>query len=201
MKLDIDTIKDGMSCLTRLKHNNLIGIVDHLSNGDYRLKPNIIPNSGGVYGFWWTGTLSDFINKKVNRVISFKGPNGRIVEIEFTDEWIQEIQVNGNIPLYVGKTADSLKNRLGLHLQLKTRRGLSMGINALSEDRKTSSNQMRDRIERMFLEEPDSRNLILHNVGLSYVVLDGDLESANRFYLEDRAIGEFLPLFNIDIER
>ncbi len=201
MKLDIATINDGMRCLTELKHKNLLDIVDHLSNGDYRLKPNIIPNSGGVYIFWWTGTLSDFMNNKVNRVISFKGPNGRIVEIEFTDEWIQQIQVNGNIPLYVGKTADSLKNRLGLHLQLKTKRGLSMGKNALSDNRKTSSNQMRDRIERMFLEEADSRNLILHNVGLSYVMLDSDLESANRFYLEDRAIGELLPLFNIDIER
>jgi hypothetical protein len=201
MKLNIDVIERGMQSLKELKNVNLLNVVDHLSDGSYRLKPNIFPNSGAVYAFWWTGSLNRFMAEDVNRVISFKGPNGRKVEVEFSDKWINQIHVDGKIPLYVGKTADSLHKRLSLHLQLKTRRGLSIGEKALMEERKTTSNQVRDRIERMFLDEADTRCLMLHNIGLSYVLLNGDQESANRFYLEDRAIGEFLPLFNIDIER
>lgn len=201
MKLDIDVIERGMQSLRELKYFNLLDVVDHLSDGSYRLKPNIFPNSGAVYAFWWTGSLSRFVAGNVNRIISFKGPNGRKVDVEFSDEWINQIYVDGKIPLYVGKAADSLHSRLGLHMQLKTKRGLSIGEKALGEERKTSSNQVRDRIERMFLDETDARELMLHNIGLSYVLLNGDLESANRFYLEDKAIGEYLPLFNIDIER
>jgi hypothetical protein len=44
-------------------------------------------------------------------------------------------------------------------------------------------------------------NLILENIGLSYVSLDGDANAANRFYLEDLAIGLMRPPFNVDIER
>jgi|GEM_PF-1180940 len=201
VKLNIDVIESGMQSLKELKNINLLDIVDYLSDGSYRLKPNIFPNSGAVYVFWWTGSINQFMSENVNRIIRFKGPNGRKVEIEFSDEWIDQIHVEGKIPLYVGKTADSLQKRLSLHLQLKTKRGLSIGEKALGEERKTTSNQVRDRIERMFLDESDIRELMLHNIGLSYVLLNGDLESANRFYLEDKAIGELLPLFNIDIER
>jgi len=53
----------------------------------------------------------------------------------------------------------------------------------------------------MFPNEADSRSLILENVGLSFVILDGDPHAANRFYLEDLAIGLMRPPFNVDIER
>jgi hypothetical protein len=46
-----------------------------------------------------------------------------------------------------------------------------------------------------------TRDLILDNVGLSWVVLDGDEQAANRFYLEDLAIGLMRPILNIDVER
>lgn len=86
-------------------------------------------------------------------------------------------------------------------MQLGTARGLALGVEALGEKRKTSSNQVRDRIERMFLIVKDTRELILNNIGLSYKILDGDEESVNRFYLEDKMIGDLFPIFNIDIER
>lgn len=57
MKLDIVTINDRMRCLTELKYKNLLDVVDHLSNGDYRLKPNIIPNSEAVYAFLMDGNI------------------------------------------------------------------------------------------------------------------------------------------------
>ena len=42
---------------------------------------------------------------------------------------------------------------------------------------------------------------MLDNIGLSYVILNGDENAANRFYLEDLAIGLMRPPFNVDIER
>ena len=44
-------------------------------------------------------------------------------------------------------------------------------------------------------------DLILDNVGLSYVLLDKDINAANRFYLEDLAIGLMRPPINVDVER
>ena len=46
-----------------------------------------------------------------------------------------------------------------------------------------------------------TRDLVLDNIGLSFVVLDGDDHAANRFYLEDYAVGLMRPALNIDIER
>lgn len=65
----------------------------------------------------------------------------------------------------------------------------------------TTSCQLRAGVEHMFPKETDTRSLVLDNVGLSYVVLDGDEQAANRFYLEDLAIGLMRPPINIDIER
>ena len=42
---------------------------------------------------------------------------------------------------------------------------------------------------------------MLGNVGLSYVLLDGPIHAANRFYLEDMAIGLMRPPLNVDVER
>jgi hypothetical protein len=47
----------------------------------------------------------------------------------------------------------------------------------------------------------NTRDLVLDNVGLSWVLLDGDDHAANRFYLEDLAIGLMRPILNIDVER
>ena len=88
-----------MNELEKLKEHKIIKLVDYLSDGSYRLKPNILPNTGAVYVFWWTGSISDFVNDGVNRVIRFKGPNGRPVDVEFSDDWIERIQIDGKIPL------------------------------------------------------------------------------------------------------
>lgn len=201
MYLDTVAVKKAADELLRIEHKTLIDTVHFLSNSNARLNPNIIPQKGAVYVFWWTGTNSVFKDLSVNRTIKFKGPNQRPVNITLTDDWLFHRGVDVPIPLYVGKTADNLSKRIGLHLQLGTARGLTLGEDALGEKRKTTSNQVRDRIERMFLNVKDTRELILNNLGLSYTILDGDEESVNRFYLEDKMIGELFPLFNIDIER
>lgn len=53
----------------------------------------------------------------------------------------------------------------------------------------------------LFLKERRPVDLILENVGLSYVELNGDLHAANRFYLRDLAIGLMRPPMNVDVER
>jgi hypothetical protein len=42
---------------------------------------------------------------------------------------------------------------------------------------------------------------VLDSVGISFVELHGDEHAANRFYLEDLAIGLMRPPLNVDIER
>jgi hypothetical protein len=65
----------------------------------------------------------------------------------------------------------------------------------------TTSCQLRAGIEHLFPSAKDTRTIVLQNVGLSYVILGGDDNAANRFYLEDLAIGLMRPPLNVDIER
>ena len=200
MHLNIEKVQNELIGLKNIKNIQLKSIVNYLSNGNCRLKNNILPSKGGIYVFWWTSGINSFKSMDI-RTILFKGPKGSDISVEITDEWIEAISIDDKIPLYIGKTAYSIHKRISLHLQLKAKRILPLGNKAINENRKSTANQMRDRIERIFINQKDSRNFILHNIGLSYCILDGDIESVNRFYLEDKAIGEYLPLFNIDIER
>lgn len=65
----------------------------------------------------------------------------------------------------------------------------------------TTSCQLRAGVEHLFPNEPDTRTLVLDNVGFSFVELHGDEHAANRFYLEDMVIGLMRPPLNVDIER
>jgi len=56
-------------------------------------------------------------------------------------------------------------------------------------------------IEHLFPRMPKTQDLMLDNVGLSWVALDGDDHAANRFFLEDLAIGLMRPILNVDVER
>ncbi len=78
---------------------------------------------------------------------------------------------------------------------------LPLGGGARKAKPPTTSCQLRDGVEHLFPREADSRSLILENVGLSYVELDGDRQAPNRFYLEDMALGLMRPPLNVDIER
>lgn len=86
-------------------------------------------------------------------------------------------------------------------MRLGTKRDLDIGENALSQNRRNTNSQMCDKLDRMFLNEKDTRQLMLDNIGLSYVLMDGDAEAVNRFYIEDKAIATYFPIFNVDIER
>ncbi|WP_319471313.1 hypothetical protein [uncultured Pseudodesulfovibrio sp.] len=181
--------------LCRIKHVQLLEVV---SKNHESLKPNSLPKASGIYAFWWTGS-PELLSQR-NRQIVLKGPGERPVELLFDDEWLGT-EAGYPIPLYVGKTAKGINKRIGLHLRLKEKRALPLGEKAEKAKAPTTSCQLRAGVEHFFQTEEDTRTLILENVGLSYVLLDGDEHAANRFYLEDLAIGLMRPPLNVDIER
>jgi hypothetical protein len=159
-------------------------------------------NQGGIYVFWWLNnnikSLEPFNSSFCERKYSLQGkkiPGQRGVEcyqkieIDINDNWLRKYKQH--IPLYVGKSADSILKRISLHLQ----------INQSKYKGKSSSDQLRRGIERMFKLYPNTAELIVGHVGYSFINLHGEDEVVNRFYLEDYAIGKIIPLLNIDIER
>jgi hypothetical protein len=182
--------------LCRIRHQRLAQIVAARRES---LSPSVLPHQGGIYAFWWTGERA--MLKERDRLLALHGPGGRIVTIEIDDEWLG-LDTDLPVPLYVGKTAGSLAKRVGQHLRLGSGdRMLPPGEDAAKQPHPTTSCQLRAGVEHLFSQEKDTRTLILENVGLSYVLLDGDGHAANRFYLEDLAIGLMRPPLNVDIER
>lgn len=135
-----------------------------------------------------------------NRKIELAGPGGRLVTLAFDDEWLGTA-ADLPIPLYVGKTAASLRRRVKQHLLLERERITPTFEGHKKQARPTTSCQARAGVEHLFPALADTRDLVLDNLGLSYVELDDDAHAANRFYLENFAIGLMRPVLNIDIER
>lgn len=159
-----------------------------------------LPKKGGVYCFWWTGKLDLLCEPSCNRRIELHGPGGRSIILHLDDEWLG-IDTGLPIPLYVGKAADSISKRIGQHLMLKNDRVTPTFEGHRKQKRPTTSCQARAGVEHLFPKLANTRDIILDNIGLSWVELDGDDHAANRFYLEDLAIGLMRPILNIDVER
>ena len=109
--------------------------------------------------------------------------------IAITDEWLK--RYDDHIPLYVGKTAESLLKRLTLHLQ----------INQLEYTADATSNQFRRGLYRLFKNYDSNFELISKHIDFSYVALHDYEEGVHRFYLEDYAIGKLRAIFNLDNDR
>lgn len=183
--------------LCRIRHQALRAVVTKSGGA---LAPRALPDHGGVYVFWWTGALSMLSGPNCNRDLILMGPNNRAVHLNIDDEWLG-LSTSLPVPLYVGKNADSLASRVGKHLLLKQTRVLPLNAGPNKAKAPTTSCQLRAGIEHLLPNCHDSRALILDNIGLSYVEMHGDEHAANRFYLEDLAIGLMRPPLNVDIER
>jgi hypothetical protein len=164
------------------------------------LRTGSLPRAGGVYCFWWTGGPEALRRPDCNRHIELHGPGGRPVLLHLDDEWLG-LQTGLPVPLYVGKNADSIAGRVGQHLMLKQARITPMFEGARKQERPTTSCQARAGVEHLFPKLANTRDVMLDNVGLSWVELGGDEHAANRFYLEDLAVGLMRPILNIDVER
>ncbi|MCH8148246.1 MAG: hypothetical protein IH987_09685 [Planctomycetes bacterium] len=165
-----------------------------------KLKTECLPKCSAIYTFWWTGGGELLRSKHCRRDLNLKGPGGKNVLLYINDDWLG-LRTDLPIPLYVGKTAAGLRKRVSQHLLLARQRILPLGRGAAKAKAPTTSCQLRAGIEHLFPDSPDTREIVLQNVGLSYVELDGEKHAANRFYLEDMAIGRMRPPLNVDIER
>jgi hypothetical protein len=156
------------------------------------------PDFAGVYAFWWKHGRDHLWKTIQNRTVAFYGvggENGKLELLKITKEHFTEF--DGRVPLYIGKSV-RIAPRIGQHLLLKTKRAVPLNKGADKSKRKTSSCQMRDRMDRLLHHEEDTRDIILKNLALSFVQVD---DWVDRFFLEDLAIGLYRPLFNLDCER
>ncbi len=183
--------------LCRIKHKRLRDVA--ASNGT-RMRPGRLPTGGGVYAFWWTGEKRLLRSRTCNRELVLVGAGGREVLCKLDDKWLG-LSTQLPLPLYVGKTVSGISRRVGQHLMLGSKRILERNNGSRKAKSPTTSCQLRAGIEHLFSKKEDTRTLVLDHIGLSYAILEGDEHAANRFYLEDLAIGLMRPPFNIDIER
>jgi hypothetical protein len=180
-----------------LKPNNTIPILDLIVNKG--ISKSKIPEKSGVYIFWWTGG-NEIMEKLDGCTYQVKAKSTHEFEkitIKFTEEWIRKATYEGKICLYVGKTTN-LRDRVSKHLKL--------GSEDIWKDKKRNSgtkpntvSQMRIGLETVFNKSMFEE--IKNDISISWTEMDGYSESINRFFLEDKMISNYYPLFNIDIER
>lgn len=165
----------------------------------WRLKSKSLPEKSGVYAFWWVSGRNEFI-KGMNREITVSGPGQKLIKLKIDNHLIN---ANGSdsICLYIGKTAGSIQSRIGKHLRLSSKRDHIKGKSIFGQKHRTTSGQLKRGMEELFLNKTDIRDMICKNVALTYVELDGEQNCLNRFYLENLAIGTYLPIINLDVER
>jgi hypothetical protein len=157
-------------------------------------EPAGLPRSGGVYAFWWVEGEGFKILASRKKTRTLPGPGGAGVPIEYDDEWLG-LAAKLPIPLYVGKTAEDIHKRITQHLMLSESRTVLYRDKA-----RTTTCQLRAGLDRLF-PKANVLGLIRDHVAISYVKLHGPQNAANRFYLEDLAIGLMRPPLNVDIER
>lgn len=167
---------------------------------DWRRGRNERPTFGGVYVLWWRQPAPEFLASLQNRYLHYLGPGNAPLAWEITHECLH-VAPNGLLPLYVGKNASDIADRIGEHLKLQTLRTVDAAATAAFSPRLTTSCQVRDRLDRLFPELADTRPLALNNLAFSCIRVDGPNSFVKRFFLEDLAIGLLRPLFNVDSER
>lgn len=156
-----------------------------------------LPNSAGVYAFWWLGDKKELMG--ANRHIVLKGPKEQLVDVEYQDWWPPELEYPC---LYVGKSTN-IKNRFSRHIKRGSQNRLH---ESHAGNQKavpcTTSCQLRFGIEHIFPDELDPLALIYRTVGFSFRTDFPEKNAvAERFYEEDRLVGVWRPWFNIDSER
>jgi hypothetical protein len=158
-----------------------------------------LPEKGGVYIFWWNRSddFEENLRGCTYQVKAKKSYYDEKINIKFSEEWIEKATVDDKICLYVGKTTN-LRSRVSKHLKL--------GSPSIWKDKTRNSgvkpntvSQMRIGLETVF--DKDMLEEIKENVFVSWAVMDNYSEAINRFFLEDKMISHYYPLFNIDVER
>lgn len=163
---------------------------------------NTLPNTAGVYAFWWIGDVNVLTEKLLNCHYELKAAHNRKkhITVEFCQEWIDKATVNGAIYLYVGKST-KIRNRVAGHIKPLTENIWKKSpVDAFSfHKRPNTTSQLRVGLERVF--QKHCLDIIKENIAISWISFDGDSNAINRFYIENKFISHHLALFNIDVER
>ena len=159
-------------------------------------RPIDIPDTPGVYAFWWIGDRTQLL--AANRHIVLKGPSVQLVDVEYRDWWPRDLVYPC---LYVGKSTN-IRKRFSLHIKRECPGRLHA---AHPENWKatpnTTSCQVRWGIEHIFPVEQKPLAIIFDSVGFSFRTDFPENAIAERFFEEDRLVGTWRPWFNIDSER
>jgi len=155
-----------------------------------------LPEIPGVYAFWWMGEKTMLMER--TRKIILKGPKGEPVTVIYEDWWPDDL----DFPcLYIGKSTN-IKKRFGLHIKRGSPRQLHKPrSNNHKVEPVTTTCQLRHGIEHVFGNEQEPLKLINNFVGFSCWTGFSRNPVAERFFEEDRLIGNWRPWFNIDSER
>lgn len=154
---------------------------------------NTLESVEAVYCFWWTGDRKKLMSSEKRIILS--GPDKKDIFLEHKDWFPKDISY---FPLYVGKTT-GLARRISQHLLLDSiNRVHNKSENLKKVKPKTTSCQLRAGIEQIFPNEEKILELIIENIGLSFI--KEELPD-KRFYLENFAIGYLRPWLNLDCER
>lgn len=155
-----------------------------------------LPETAGIYAFWWIGQKSQLL--AANRHIVLKGPGGIPVDVEYQDWWPEELAYPC---LYVGKSTN-IRRRFSLHIK----RGSTERLHPPHPQNwkatpNTTSCQLRWGIEHIFPDAEAPLSIIAESVGFSFRTDFAENAIAERFFEEDRLVGIWRPWFNIDSER
>ncbi len=168
----------------------------------WEIKPNSgISEKGGIYSFWLKDAkLIKAINKKEIELHG-KREEGKAIRVNavIDKDWISKATHNNALCLYVGKTSN-IRERMSDHILSQTTKYITERT-PVNNRKQNSAAQLRIGMERVFKDEPSILGKILKYVYFSYIELDGPANAVNRFYLEDKYVGQYFPIFNIDIER
>jgi hypothetical protein len=155
-----------------------------------------LPETAGVYAFWWIGDREKLMNS--NREVVLLGPGGKPVNVEYENWWTDDLEYPC---LYVGKSTN-IRKRFGLHLKTGTAGRLhEPDVSNRKAKPRTTSCQLRWGIEHIFPNEREPLSLIATSVGFSYRTNFSGNPTVERFFEEDRLVGTWRPWFNIDSER
>lgn len=171
----------------------------HKGRLSFSRAPFVEPVRGAVYAIWWNGPPQSLMSVAHNTLLPFQGPNGHRFFLDFYEMFNESVR--GYCPLYVGKTSGRLATRLGQHMMMGSTRAVERDKILQFGKRRRTSNQLRDRLDRLLSTVTDTRALVAERIRFSFVDLPGPEHIAIRFFLEDLAIGHLSPPFNLDSER
>lgn len=178
-----------------------------------------LAKKSGIYVFWWLGSLDKFKTAKYYIKGSTNADSHREIEVTFIPNWLDAATHNGKLCLYVGKSTN-IHNRVKGHLRYNTPNIWKDGKEKEWEVAKNFSEEKFNKVQFGFGKKPNTVSQlriglerIFHkhaldeikkHVALSWYELpdtESDSHAVNRFYIEDKLIGELFPLLNIDVER